>query len=120
MFTKYSRSGANDKNRGKIRKVTKIFKYKRYNIGFYQETRTDDSDLKIWQQLFGTKNIYFTKHGHRERGTAIVIDDDDNFRVEAELEDPDRQYVVVIGDHNCTMMPIVCYYQFMHHLKKMS
>ena len=44
--------------------------------------------------------MHLPKHGHGERGAAIVIDDDASFRVEAELDDPEGQYFGVLGDHN--------------------
>ena len=36
--------GLNDKDKKKLRKLGKIFKDKKYNVGFFQETRTDNSD----------------------------------------------------------------------------
>ena len=68
----------------------------------------------MWQQLFGTKQIYFTKLGHGERGAAIVIDNEDSFRVEAELLDPEGRYSGLIGDHNdahCLLLSIYAPYR---------
>jgi exonuclease III len=106
--------GSKDKGK-KLKKVSKIFKSKGYNVGFFQETHTDNSeaDVKKWQKAFQMKQIYFTKLGHRERGTAIVIDSEDSFRVEAELEDIEGRYFGVIGDHNdahCLLLSVYAPY----------
>ena len=108
--------GQGSQDRGKkLKKVSKIFRSKGYNVGFFQETRTDNSeeDLKKWQKHFQTKQVYFTKYGHRERGAAIVIDNEDSFRVEAELDDPEGRFFGVIGDHNdihCLLLSIYAPY----------
>ena len=106
--------GSQDKGK-KLKKVSKIFKEKGYNVGFFQETRTDESDidLKKWQKAFQTKQVFFTKYGHQRRGAAIVIDNEDSFRVEAELEDNEGRYFGVIGDHNdshCLLLSIYAPY----------
>ena len=77
-----------------------------------QETRTDgtDKELKKWQKIFNTKQIYLTAFGTRAVGAGIVIRSDDTFKVSSRFHDPLGRYVGVIGDHEDGKFLVLSFY----------
>ena len=93
--------GQGAKSEIKLRKVKKSFIKGKYDILFLQETRTDGSEkeLKKWQKMFLTKQIFLTNYGTESVGTGIVIRNEETFKVNHSFIDPDGRYVGLVGDH---------------------
>ena len=71
----YNIHGQGSKNTVKLRKIKKTFTRGNFDILFLQETRTtgDEKELKKWQKVFNSKQVYLTNHGANSVGTGIVI-----------------------------------------------
>ena len=67
--------GQGNKNQIKLRKIRNLFTRGNFDILLLQETRTngDDKELKKWQKIFQSKQIYLTNFGTRSVGAGIVI-----------------------------------------------
>ena len=77
-----------------------------------QETRSDGSEkeLKKWQKIFNSKNIYLTSFGTRAVGTGIVVRSNDNFNVLHSFSDPEGRYIGIIGDHEEGKFLVLSFY----------
>ena len=96
----------------KIRKIKNSFTRGNFDIFLLQETRTDgtEKELKKWQKIFNTKQIYLTAFGTRAVGAGIVIRSDETFKVLSSFHDPLGRYVGVIGDHEEGKFLVLSFY----------
>ena len=96
----------------KLRKVKNSFTRGNFDIFLLQETRTDgtEKELKKWQKIFNTKNIYLTSFGTRAVGAGIVIRSEEHFKVLSSFHDPLGRYVGVIGDHEDGKFLVLSFY----------
>ena len=77
-----------------------------------QETRTDGSEkeIKKWQKIFNSKQIYLTEFGTRAVGAGIVVRNSEVFKVFRSFHDPSGRYVGVIGDHEEGKFLVLSFY----------
>ena len=78
------------KTQVKLRKVKNSFTKGNFDILLLQETRTDGSEkeLKKWQKVFNSKQIYLSAFGTRAVGTGIVVRNSEVFKVLHSFHDP--------------------------------
>ena len=77
-----------------------------------QETRSDGSEkeLKKWQKLFNSKQIYLTSFGTRSVGAGIIVKCEDSFKVHHYFSDPLGRYIGIVGDHEDRKFLILSFY----------
>ena len=77
-----------------------------------QETRSDGSvkEIKKWQKIFNSKQIYLTEFGTRAVGAGIVVRNSEVFKVFRSFHDPSGRYVGVIGDHEEGKFLVLSFY----------
>ena len=77
-----------------------------------QETRSDGSqkELKKWQKVFNSKQIYLSAFGTRAVGTGIVVGSSEVFKVLHSFHDPQGRYTGIIGDHEEGKFLILSFY----------
>ena len=104
--------GQGNKNQIKLRKIYNLFLRGNFDILLFQETRTDGSEkeLKKWQKIFHSKQIYLTNFGTRSVGAGIVIRNEESFKVHQCFNDPQGRYVAVVGDHEEGKFLILSFY----------
>ena len=104
--------GQGNKNQIKLRKIRKLFTRGNFDVLMLQETRTDGSEkeLKKWQKIFNSKQIYLTNFGTRSVGAGIIIKNEDSFKVHQSFHDPLGRYVGVVGDHEEGRFLILSFY----------
>ena len=75
--------GQGNKNQVKLRKIKNLFTKGGFDIFLLQETRSDGSEkeLKKWQKIFNTKQIFLTNFGTNAVGAGIVVKSDQDFTV---------------------------------------
>ena len=95
-----------------MRKIKNSFTKGNFDILLLQETRSDGSEkeLKKWQKIFNSKNIYLTSFGTRAVGTGIVVRSNDNFNVLHSFSDPEGRYIGIIGDHEEGKFLVLSFY----------
>ena len=93
--------GQGAKNEVKLRKIKKCFERGKYDILFLQETRSagNEKELKKWQKIFLTKQIFLTNFGTESVGAVIIIRDENTFKISHYFLDPEGRYMGVVGDH---------------------
>ena len=71
------------------------------DILLLQETRSDGSkkESKKWSKIFNTNQIFFTEFGSEAVGSGIIIRNNDKFRVDNVIKDPQGRFVAILGDH---------------------
>ena len=96
----------------KLRKIKNSFTKGNFDILLVQETRTDgcDKELKKWQKIFNTKQIFLTTFGTRAVGAGIIIRSNDTFNVLESFSDPLGRYIGVIGDHEEGRFLVLSFY----------
>ena len=96
----------------KLRKIKNSFTKGNFDILLVQETRTDgcDKELKKWQKIFNTKQIFLTTFGTRAVGAGIIIRSNDTFNVLESFSDPLGRYIGVIGDHEDGRFLVLSFY----------
>ena len=77
-----------------------------------QETRSDGSvnELRKWQKVFNSKQIYLSSYGTRAVGAGIIIRSNESFKVIQHHEDPRGRYVWVVGDHEESRFLFLSFY----------
>ena len=96
----------------KLRKVKNSFIKGNFDILLLQETRTDGSEkeLKKWQKVFNSKQIYLSAFGTRAVGTGIVVRNSEVFKVLQSFHDPQGRFTGIIGDHEEGKFLILSFY----------
>jgi exonuclease III len=104
--------GQGNKNLVKLRKLCYLFTKGNVDNFLLQETRTDGSEkeLKKWQKLFHSKQIFLTNFGTRSVGAGIIIKNEESFKVHQCFNDPEGRYVGVVGDHEEGKFLILSFY----------
>ena len=104
--------GQGNKNQIKLRKICNLFTRGNFDILLLQETRTDgtEKELKKWQKIFRSKQIYLSNFGTRSVGAGIIIKNEDSFKVHQCFHDPLGRYVGVVGDHEEGKFLILSFY----------
>jgi hypothetical protein len=104
--------GQGNRNQVKLRKICNLFTRGNFDILLLQETRTDGSEkeLKKWQKIFHSKQIYLSNFGTRSVGAGIVIKNEDSFKVHQCFNDPQGRFVGVVGDHEEGKFLILSFY----------
>ena len=104
--------GQGTKNQIKLRKICNLFTRGKFDVLLLQETRTDGSskELKKWQKIFHSKQIYLTNFGTRSVGAGIIIKNEDSFKVHQSFHDPEGRFVGVLGDHEEGKFLILSFY----------
>jgi exonuclease III len=64
-------------------------------IVFLQETHTDASNVSLWMEDWGHKNIFFAHGDSRSRGTAIILPNSDDIKINSSECDPNGRYVAL-------------------------
>ena len=97
----YNIRGQGSQSQVKLRKIHNNFTKGKFDILFLQETRTSgtEKELKTWQTVFNTKQIFLTDYGTESVGAGIVIRDEETFKVGHKFIDPEGRYVGLVGDH---------------------
>ena len=108
----YNIQGQNRKNEIKLRKIKTLYNKGKFDILLLQETRSDgtDKELKKWQKVFNTKNVFLSDFGTNSVGAGIVIRQNDSFKVHQHFIDPGGRYVAIIGDHEESSFLILSLY----------
>ena len=108
----YNVQGQGKKSQVKLRKIKNLFTRGGFDIFLLQETRSDGSEkeLKRWQKVFNTKQIFLTSFGSNAVGVGIVIKSEEDFTVHRYFKDPLGRYVGVIGDHEEGKFLILSFY----------
>ena len=96
----------------KLRKIKNNFDRGKFNVLFVQETRTSGSEkeLKRWQKVFNSKQIFLTSAGTESVGAGIVIRDEESFTVRHSFIDPEGRYVGLVGDHEDSQFLLLSFY----------
>ena len=104
--------GQGNQNQIKLRKIHNLFTRGNFDILLVQETRTDGSEkeLKKWQKIFHSKQIYLTNFGTRSVGAGIIIKNEESFKVHQCFHDPLGRFVGVVGDHEEGKFLILSFY----------
>ena len=95
-----------------MRKIKNSFTKGNFDILLLQETRSDGSDkeLRKWQKIFNTKQIYLTSFGARSVGAGIIVRSKDTFNVHHYFNDPNGRYVGIVGDHEEGKFLVLSFY----------
>ena len=95
-----------------MRKIKNSFTRGNFDILLLQETRSDGSEkeLKKWQKIFNTKQIYLTSFGARSVGAGIIVKSKETFSVHHYFSDPLGRYVGIVGDHEEGKFLILSFY----------
>ena len=77
-----------------------------------QETRSDGSEkeIKKWNKIFNSKQIYLTKFGPQSVGAGIVVRNEECFKVHHCFLDPLGRYVGIVGDHEEGKFLVLSFY----------
>ena len=83
-----------------------------FDLLLLQETRTDGSEkeIKKWQKISNSKQIYLTEFGTRAVGAGIVVRNSEVFKVHRSFHDPLGRYVGIIGDHEEGKFLVLSFY----------
>ena len=77
-----------------------------------QETRSDGSEkeVKKWNKIFNSKQIYLTKFGPQSVGAGIIVRNEECFKVHHCFLDPLGRYVGIVGDHEDGKFLVISFY----------
>ena len=97
----------------KLRKVKQLYEKGQYDIFLLQETRSEGSEkeIKKWRKIFNTNHVYLTEQGANSVGAGIIVRNDETFRVDNVIKDPQGRYIAIIGDHEECRFLIASFYE---------
>ena len=100
------------KTQVKLRKIRNLLIKGDLDVLLLQETRSDGSvnELRKWQKVFNSKQIYLSSYGTRAVGAGIIIRSNESFKVIQHHEDPRGRYVWVVGDHEESRFLFLSFY----------